>query len=192
MDLKKIKALLADYYEGKTSREEEELLADFFKKRKVPPEMEADRLLFISLDEAAREDIPDKQFDDKLFDVIEELDNKKEPAGIRKIIYTVSGIAASLLLILGSYLFFIEDQINEIAWISEEYTEQETRLAYEEAKNALLMVSYVMNTGTEELEPLSKISEATRELEAIGKFHRGARELGVITKFDKTVTGLQK
>jgi len=53
MELKRIKALLAEYYEGKTDRDEEQLLTDFFLYGEVPPEMETDRLLFVSMSEAS-------------------------------------------------------------------------------------------------------------------------------------------
>ncbi len=185
MELKKIKALLADYYEGKTSREDELMLMNFFRQSEVPPEMEADRLLFISMHEASAEEIPDKQFDEKLFAKIEQHDHSKEPAGIRKIIYTVSGIAAGLLVLVGSYFLMVE-QVNEIVYVDDEYTIDETMLAYEEAKNALLMVSRVMNTGTEQLRTLSKITDATQELRIIHKFHQGAGELQMLSKFDET------
>ena len=185
MELKKIKALLADYYEGKTSREDELTLMNFFRHSEVPPEMEADRLLFISMLEASAEEIPDKRFDEKLFAAIEQHDRRKEPAGIRKIIYTVSGIAAGLLVLVGSYFLMVE-QVNDIVYADDEYTIDETMLAYEEAKNALLLVSRVMNTGTEQLRTLSKMTDATRELGIINKFHQGASELQILSKFDET------
>lgn len=185
MELKKIKALLADYYEGKTSREDELMLMNFFRQSEVPPEMEADRMLFISMQEASAEEIPDKRFDEKLLAIIEHSDHRKEPASIRKIIYTVSGIAAGLLLLVGSYFLMVE-QVNDIVHVDDEYTTDETMLAYEEAKNALFLVSRVMNTGTEQLQTLSKMTDATRELGIINKFHQGTSELQILSKFEET------
>ena len=185
MELKKIKALLADYYEGKTSREDELMLMNFFRNSEVTPEMEADRLLFISMHEASAEEIPDTRFDEKLLAAIEQNDHRKEPASIRKIIYTVSGIAAGLLLLVGSYFLMVE-QVNDIVYVDDEYTTDETMLAYEEAKNALFLVSRIMNTGTEQLQTLSKMTDATRELGIINKFHQGASELQILSKFDET------
>ena len=185
MELKKIKALLSDYYEGKTSREDELKLMNFFRHSEVPLEMEDDRLLFISMFEASSEEIPDKHFDEKLIAAIEQHDQGKRPARIKKIIYTMSGIAAGLLVIFGSYFLLVE-QVNDIAYDDGEYTIEETMLAYKEAKNALMLVSMVMNTGTEQLQTLSKITEATQDLAIINKLHQGASELQILSKFDET------
>lgn len=199
MDLKKVKALLAEYYEGRTSSEEEAFLKDFFSKEKVPSEMEADRLLFLSLMESEGETLPDQQFDEKLFAAIEQQDRQNKSADSRKIIsksltrrmfIAVTGIAAGILILLGSYFMLIERQVQDGLLAGEEYTVDETMLAYEEARNALLLVSHVMNRGTAGLEPLSKMEEATRELHMINKFHQGANELQALSRFDEAVTSL--
>lgn len=186
MELKKVKALLADYYEGKTSREDETLLTDFFVNSDVPEELEADRAIFLSLNEAVKEEIPDEQFDIRLFAAIEKSDRENRKAGMTRLFYTVSGIAAGLFILIGSYFFLVERQIEPIVTADTEYTMEETLLAYEEARNALLLVSGLMNTGTEQLELLSKFSDATSELGMINKFYEGTRELQALSKFEET------
>jgi hypothetical protein len=195
MDLKKIKALLADYYEGLTSKEEESFLREFFIRGEVPPEMEADRLLFMSLKESVEDILPDRQFDEKLFTAIEQQDrqnrvNARKNSPTRRMFITVSGIAAGILILLGSYFLLVERQMQEGLLAGDEYTVEETLLAYEEARNALIMVSQVMNRGTAPLEPLSKMETATRQLNVIGKFYEGTSELRPLSKFDETVTSL--
>ncbi len=276
MELKRVKVLLADYYEGVTSREEEQLLMEFFLTGNVPAGMEADRQLFLSLHKASEAGIPDKDFDEKLFAAIgihdtgqrlpgnektdqhiskpqsEYIQNSKErpvsatigqqkgseasskskqsshadtiqqddrptersersiqqdgrptersiqqdgrptelstePGGIKRLVYTISGIAAGLLLLAGSYFFLVERQVQDIVSISgeEQYTTEEAMLAYEEAKNALLLVSRVMNTGTEQLEALSIMTEATRDLEMLNRLNQGANELQMLSKFEE-------
>ena len=186
MEQEKIKGLLADYYEGLTSRKDELILMDYFRHSEVPVEMEADRELFLSLYDASKDEIPDHQFDEKLFATIEEIEKKKAPAGIRRLIYTVSGVAAGLLLLAGSYFFLYERQVQEITFANNDYSIDETMLAYEEARNALLLVSQVMNTGTEQLGMLSKMTDAAHELTVINKFYEGAGELQMLSKFEET------
>jgi hypothetical protein len=195
MDLKKIKALLADYYEGRTSREEEAVLRKFFSTSEVPSELEADRLLFISLMESGEENIPDMNFDEKLFTAIEQQKrrvNTGKNSLTRRMFITVSGIAAGILILLGSYFFLVERQMQENLLAGDEYTLEETLLAYEETRNALLLVSQVMNRGTAPLEPLSKMETATRQLNVIGKFYEGTSELRPLAKFDETITSLER
>lgn len=186
MGLKRIKVLLAEYYEGKTDREEERQLKDFFLYGDVPPEMETDRMLFVSLSEASSEEIPDKQFDEKFFAAIGEYDNNMKSIRLRRILYAVSGIAAGLLLVIGSYFLLVEEQVHDIVHMENAYSIDETRLAYEEAKNALLLVSRVMSTNTQQLEALSKMTDAASGLALINKFHQGAGELQVLYKFEET------
>ncbi len=192
MDLNRIKAILADYYEGNTGREEEDLLKRFFTTEDVPPEMEADRMLFMSLADASSEGIPDIDFDEKVMAAIGKNERKKVRSGRSRMLYMVSGIAASILLLAGSYLLLFDRQVQERMTYDVYYTEQEMMLAYEEAKNALILVSSVMNTGTEELRSLTKISDAKRELEAMHRFHQGASELRALSVFEETVSGLRQ
>jgi hypothetical protein len=185
MKQERIQDLLADYYEGNTSREEEALLMDFFLHSDVPEVMEADRMLFLSFADAANEVIPDKDFDEKLISLLTKPEEKSGIVKMKRFIFAATGIAASFLLLIGIY-FFIADRQSDVA-ISEysEYSIDEAQIAYEEARNALLLVSHVMNTGTRELEPLSKITDATDELSVMNRFYYGTRELQTFSVFEE-------
>lgn len=192
MELERIKVLLDKYYQGKTSREEEIDLADFFMDPGVPSEMEADRLLFISLKESSKVTIPDERFDEKLFASIDALDKRKvRKSNINKLIISLSGMAAGLLIFIGSYFYLMENTVEDNLQVSHSQAIDDPQFAYEEAKDALLMVSWIMNKGTTELEALSRMDDATRELAMINKFHQGTGELSVISRFDETVTGIR-
>jgi hypothetical protein len=194
MDQKKIKALLADYYEGRTSREDEDALVNYFLNTQVPAELEVDRLLFMSISESAREEIPDGQFDEKLFAAIENQGLKNDrKRSITKLLITASGIAAGILIFIGSYFFLIEKQIEDRFLVTEEHAIiDETQIAYIEARDALLLVSEVMNKGTGQLVALSKMTDATRELTMINKFSKGANNLQTIGKFDETISEIRR
>ena len=194
MDQKKIKALLSDYYQGETSREDEDALMNYFLNSQVPAELEVDRLFFISLNESARGEIPDGQFEEKLFAAIEEQGLKNDRKGIiTKLLITVSGIAAGILILAGSYFLLIEKQIEDRFLVTEEHsTIDDTQIAYNEARDALLLVSQVMNKGTGQLVALSRMTDATRELAMINKFNKGANNLQAIGKFDETMNGIRR
>ena len=185
MEPERIQDLLADYYEGNTSREEEALLMDFFLHSEVPEQMEADRLLFLSLADAAKEVIPDKDFDEKLIAVLTKPSEKKGIVKMKRTIFAATGIAASFLLLIGIYFFIADRQSDVIISEYSDYTIEEAQIAYEEARNALLLVSHVMNTGTRELEPLSRISDAAGELSTMSRFYQGTRELQAISVFEE-------
>jgi hypothetical protein len=186
MDLKKARELLADYYDGKTSREEEILLMKFFTENEVPSEMEADRLMFLSFTGASEVVMPDTRFDEKIIELITSQTRDREKRAIKKLIFSISGIAAGILIIAGAYFLFMEQKLENVVSVGHEYTIYETHLAYEEARNALLLVSRVMNTGSEQLDAISKISDAAGELKMINKFSQGIGELQPLTKFEET------
>jgi hypothetical protein len=186
MDLKKARELLADYYDGKTSREEEILLMKFFTENEVPSEMEADRLMFLSFTGASEVVMPDTRFDEKIIELITSQTRDREKRAIKKLIFSISGIAAGILIIAGAYFLFMEQKLENVVLVGHEYTIYETHLAYEEARNALLLVSRVMNTGSEQLDAISKISDAAGELKMINKFSQGIGELQPLTKFEET------
>jgi bifunctional N-acetylglucosamine-1-phosphate-uridyltransferase/glucosamine-1-phosphate-acetyltransferase GlmU-like protein len=186
MELKKVRELLADYYEGKTSRDEDTRLMEFFMQNDVPSDMETDRLMFLSFDEASNEEVPDGQFDGKIIALINNQAQHQKDGTVKKLIYTISGIAAGFLLLAGSYFLLVEKKLENVVSVHHEYTIDETHLAYEEARNALLLVSRVMNTGTEQLEAISKISDAAGELKMINRFNQGIMELQTLSIFEET------
>ena len=193
MDLKRVKALLDEYYEGRTSREEEIFLLNFFRGQNIPVEMKADKLLFLSMYESSKDEIPNEKFEEKLFAAIDESDHEKKKKGIvRKLLLAATALAASVLLFMGGYLFLANRQTGDPFLVSDEYSTDDTRHAYEEARSALLLVSGVMNKGTEQLGALSKMSDATQELNMLNKFYQGAVELQAISRFDNTVSDIRQ
>lgn len=192
MDLKRVKALLNEYYEGRTSREDELLLLNFFRGQNVPADLEADRLLFLSMLESSKDEIPDRKFEEKLLTGIAESEQAKNKGRIRKLLFAAAGIAASVLLLLGSYFFLAERQVEDPFIVSDEYSIDDAQHAYEEARNALLLVSKAMNKGTDQLSVLSKMSDATQDLNMLNKFYQGTVELHSISRFDKTVSDIRQ
>ena len=58
MDIEQIKSLLARFYEGQTTPEEERLLADFFRREDVPEELQEDKQLFLMLSQISDQEMP--------------------------------------------------------------------------------------------------------------------------------------
>ena len=58
MNIEQIKSLLARFYEGQTTPEEERLLADFFRREDVPEELQEDKQLFLMLAQISDQEIP--------------------------------------------------------------------------------------------------------------------------------------
>lgn len=58
MNIEQIKSLLARFYEGQTTPEEERLLADFFHREDVPEELREDKQLFLMLAQISDQEMP--------------------------------------------------------------------------------------------------------------------------------------
>lgn len=175
----KIRDLLEKFYEGETDRSEEKILKSFFLSAKVPACMESDRQLFLALHEESSLKVPDgKGFEERFFDSVAG-DKKFYLKRSRTIYLRFAAIAASFMLIAGSYFLIVQEYRTERNGLSyQEYSPEDTEKAYDEAKNALLLVSSVMNKGTAELETLSKFEDARNELAAISKFHDAVQMIG--------------
>ena len=57
-NIEQIKSLLARFYEGQTTPEEERLLADFFHREDVPEDLQQDKQLFLLLVQASDQEMP--------------------------------------------------------------------------------------------------------------------------------------
>ena len=58
MTIEQIKSLLARFYEGQTTPEEERLLADFFRREDVPEDLQQDKQLFLLLAQTSDQEMP--------------------------------------------------------------------------------------------------------------------------------------
>ena len=58
MTIEQIKSLLARFYEGQTTPEEERLLADFFRREDVPEDLLQDKQLFLLLAQTSDQEMP--------------------------------------------------------------------------------------------------------------------------------------
>ena len=57
-NIEQIKSLLARFYEGQTTPEEERLLADFFRREDVPEDLQEDKQLFLMLAQISDQEMP--------------------------------------------------------------------------------------------------------------------------------------
>ena len=64
MNIEQIKSLLARFYEGLTTPEEERLLADFFRREDVPEDLQEDKQLFLLLAQASDQEMPQEIADE--------------------------------------------------------------------------------------------------------------------------------
>lgn len=161
MDLDKIDNLLQKYWNAETSLEEEQQLRDFFAREPVPENLKETAGLFRYFEMQKKIGIDDVAFDSKL-------KQKIKPAGkvINFSFVQVARIAAGVLVVVAA-TFFIRQEIKK-AYPDEPLAEQDTysdpKVAFEETKKALMMISKSFNKAKGEAGKIKVFNEATDKM----------------------------
>jgi len=145
MELQKIEQLLNKYFESETTLKEEKALRDYFSSSEVAPHLQAYQSMFAHFS-ASKDEV--HQNDVKAFS------EKPVQSKTRSLWYS---IAAGLAIVLGATFFF--QQQNNTA-----YQEQEVLMAYEQTKNALQMVSEILNESTSQLTYINEFENTKNKI----------------------------
>lgn len=141
MELKVIDGLLEKYLNAETSLQEEARLREYFTSGEVAPHLQEYVPLFSYFELSKEESFTGQVNFDKG----------------RKKVYSWVAVAASVVVAAG--LFF-----QEPATVNEFGSYEDPELAMEKTKEALQMVSQLMNTGTEDLMYLQEFNNATNKI----------------------------
>jgi hypothetical protein len=171
MEYNEIEKLLNRYLEGESTLEEEALLKEYFLQPGLPNEQSEMKELFRYLSEAKLESAPPFDITGELNAVIEK-EWKKESTGRFRRAYAWAGSAAAVLVIaFGLFQFLIKPE----AVVKDTY--KDPKLAYLETKQALMMVSRVMNHNTAKLKYLTKVDESFEQVQKIAKIDKVVNSL---------------
>jgi hypothetical protein len=182
MEISQIKHLLAKYFEGNTTLEEEKVLQGYFTEEH---EIEADLLPLknqFMLFQTGR----DLKFDNgglesKIAGQIDELDQQIKAAP-RTLNISRFLIAASIALTIGlAGVIVYQTQKNNTR-----DTFTNPQLAYNETQRALLYVSQKMNKGIEPLSNISKINTANDKLKTLEKMDESLGMLNLVSFINRS------
>jgi hypothetical protein len=154
MNADRLNRLLDKYYSGGSSSEEELELFKYFSGDNIPEGFEAEREIFGYYKEQGSIPEPSKNFEDRILFAIDTSIKKQNSIKYRNSLVAVLSAAAGLLLLFGSYFFFIHQA-------EPEDTFNDPKIAYTETMKILVNISAKMNHGTGTLEPVGKLSTAT-------------------------------
>lgn len=161
MELTNIRELVEKYWNGDTTLEEEKVLRDYLANEEVPADLKKEAALFRYYQAQTRFRKLDDQFEEKITRRIQ----RKQPlqwwTDYRSFIRVA---AAVLMLIVAAILLKTEwldtpSEADPVA-VSAEDTYEDPQLAYEQTKEALMLVSSLMNEGAQHIEELETFSEA--------------------------------
>jgi hypothetical protein len=142
--------LLQKYFEAETTLAEEEMLESYFRQGELPEEMIPFKIWF---DKLGKKDTDDNglPFENEMMEIFlqKEQNRKKRVRWI-----SLSGIAASLLIALGTTLYF-----QQKSTYHDSFDDPAVAMAY--ASKTLHFVSGKYNKGLAQLRPIHKIGRAT-------------------------------
>jgi hypothetical protein len=190
-NLKQIEELLEKYYNGDTSLEEERKLHWYFQTHEIPMHLKPDAEIFrYHYKRTSEEASP--EISEKLSKLIDEQANKSRFILPVRSIRWISGIAASILILLSLWIGIGRDLIQQRHSGRFADTFDDPQLAYLETKKALLLVSEKLNAGTKELQYLKKYNKSVGMLEPILSFGPSIKRLDNISRFNEATELISK
>ncbi|HUS86526.1 MAG TPA: hypothetical protein VMW76_04725 [Bacteroidales bacterium] len=181
MNLPELKNLLEKYYDGESSRGDQERISELLADSNLPKEYYPDREMFKYLDEDEAIPEPDAGFEGRIMKRIDWNDKEKGIATLKRRVYTVTSAAAAVLILIATYLVI---SVNN----RPEDTFDDPLVAYNETRRLLYEVSANLNKGYKELGNLAYFSKAVSSFETIGESRKiVARELGSLKYLERGI-----
>lgn len=163
MNEEELNRLIEKYYRGDSTEEEENLLRDYFSHSDIPEGYEAEKAIFSYYKASADFIGPSVNFEERILAGIDAVERKREFQGIKRYLLPLMSTAAGLLILIGSYFFFVRKTESHDTY-------KDPQIAYAETVKILFDVSVRLNRGSQALEPVGKINEMTQKsFETINK-----------------------
>jgi hypothetical protein len=160
MDSKRIEELLNKYWNCETSLEEEQQLKTYFRGQEIPEQLKETAVLFHYFDEHKKKDLTDSTFDHQILAKV-----KTPPQGkVVKIFYNSMRIAAGIaVLVVATFLVRNEIRTNNPAPVEDTF--DDPKLAFEETKKALQMISKSFGSAKDQAKKINLFNEAQKSVQ---------------------------
>lgn len=184
MEENKLKELLDKYYDGVTSSEEELELKTYFSGNNVLPGYEAEKEIFSYYSGMEKIIVPFADFEMRIIKSVDDLERIKLINNKRKRYITLFSVAATILIMIGSWFFFLRER-------EPADTFSDPSLAYAETMKILTNVSVKINRGKEALKPVFNLTGTARQgMRSVDRsltaFSDGLRKAGLTVSLDDT------
>ncbi|NQU54653.1 MAG: hypothetical protein HQ522_19195 [Bacteroidetes bacterium] len=173
METKEIKQILQRYFNGESSLEDEKILEAYFQSGDVADEVVEYAEFFGGISELTGA-VDDSQIEEDVMDFILENEHKEKTKylGMWKM---VTGIAASIIIVLGGFLFYQQQQKP----FDDTYENPEQAYAY--AQQTLQFVSGKYSKGFAEFSNFEKLQKANKSLKKgitpVNEFYEGIEKM---------------
>ncbi len=159
MDSNRIDELLNKYWNCETSLEEEQHLHAYFKETNIPEQWKETGLLFRYFEQQKNKSLNDLALDNKLMTTLV----KSKQGKTAKLLYNSMRIAAGIaVLVMAGW--FVRDEVRKASPHAAVDTYEDPKLAFEETKKALLMISKSFGRAEEQAKKINLFNEAQQEI----------------------------
>ena len=160
MDSNEVKVVLEKYWNCETSLEEEQKLRRYFS-GEVPEEMNETATLFRYFDQQQKVNVTGKDFDGEVRKRIREHRPASKSA---KMYFNYARIAAGVLVVVAAG-YFVRLEVRKAYPPEMEDTFSDPRVALEETKKALMMISNSFNKAHKEVSKMELFNEAEQKIQ---------------------------
>ena len=161
MDSSRLQQLLQKYWEGETTLEEEQSLKDYFQSNEVSDELRDVAAMFQYFNQAKKNNLNDITFDRTLIDKVSAKTNEGRA---RNLVFNSMRIAAGVVVVIAA-TWFIRNEIRQSTPQEVIDTYDDPKLAFEETKKALMMISKSFGTAQEQAKKINLFNEAQEEIQ---------------------------
>jgi len=160
MDSNEIKQLLEKYWNCETSLEEEQQLKEYFRGNNIPESFKETSELFRYF-ETQKKDSLNHGFDGEVMKRIKE----ERPQGkVVKMMFNVARIAAGVVVVVAA-TYFVRQEIRKSYPPEIADTYSDPKLAFEETKKALMMISKGFGKAQKETRKINLLNEAEQKIQ---------------------------
>lgn len=152
---------MSKYWSGETTLEEERALKDYFQRDDVPGELNETADMFRYFTAAQQASLNDITFDRA---VINRVSHKPVQGRVRSLFFNSMRIAAGVVVLMAA-TWFIRKEIRQTTPQEVVDTYDDPKLAFEETKKALLMISKSFGTAEEQAKKINLFNEAQEEIQ---------------------------
>ena len=160
MDSKNINALLEKYWNCETSLEEEQQLKEYFRGKQIPEQLKETAVLFQYFDEHKKKDLTDSGFD---HEVLAKVKGPKQ-GKVVKLLYNSMRIAAGIAVLVVA-TFLVRNEIRKGNPVPVEDTYDDPKIAFEETKKALQMISKSFGSAQDKARKINMFNEAQKSIQ---------------------------
>jgi hypothetical protein len=160
MDFNNMEELLKKYWNCETTLEEEKQLREFFGGNNIPDQWKDTAALFQYFEVSKKKSLNDMAFEGQVMGKV----NSPKQGKLVKLAYNAMRIAAGLAVVIAA-TWFIRKEVRETTPQAVVDTYDDPKMAFEETKKALLMISKSFGTAEEQTRKIKMFNEAQEEIQ---------------------------